>query len=130
MRGFVVLTAAAVLLSMPVSAKGLGRSWVGEMRQIEENAETKYPMALTLTANGAKGTATYPTLNCRGKWTKVAQKNGYVVYTETVTNKNGATCVNGMVTVKIDQGKVVLGWFGAFDGAPIVSTAVLAPPAK
>ena len=124
-----VLTSAFVLsLTGPALAgsPGLSGSWTGDMRQIETTSETTYPMTLSFSGKGA--TADYPTLNCSGKWTKVAQKNGYVVYAETATNRNGATCVDGIVSVKIDQDKVVLGWFGAFDGAPIVSTAVLAKP--
>ncbi len=119
------LCGAALAGGAPPSLTG---SWAGEMRQIEAKAETSYPMTLSFVGKGA--TADYPTLNCSGKWTRLTQKNGYVVYTETVTNKDGATCVDGIVTVKIDQGNVVLGWFGAFDGAPIVSTAVLSKPAK
>ena len=128
-----VLTSAVALSLAGVAVAGsappsLSGSWAGDMRQIEAKAETSYPMTLTFAGKGA--TAEYPTLNCSGKWTKVAQKNGYVVYAETVKNKDGAGCVDGIVTVKIDQGKVVLGWFGAFDGEPIVSTAVLSKPAK
>lgn len=119
------LAGVAVAGSAPPSLSG---SWAGEMRQIEANAEVSYPMTLTFSDTGA--TVNYPTLNCSGKWTRVAEEMGYVVYTETVTNKDGATCVDGIVTVKVDQGKVVLGWFGAFDGAPIVSTAALSKSSK
>ena len=128
----VLMSVLALSLAGPAVAGSVGPSlsgsWAGEMRQIEAKSETSYPMTLTFSGKGA--TSDYPTLNCSGKWTKVAQKNGYVVYAETVTNKNGATCVDGVVTVKIDRDKVVLGWFGAFDGEPIVSTAVLSKPAK
>jgi hypothetical protein len=98
------------------------------MRQVETNAEATYPMTLSFSGKTAK--SDYPTLNCSGTWTRVAQKNGYVVYAETVTNKKGATCVDGMVVVTVDRGKVVLGWFGSFDGEPSVATAVLSKASK
>jgi hypothetical protein len=127
---FVVGAAVALLVAGPVAAgsPGLGGSWAGEMRQIEVKNEISYPMTLSFAGKGA--TATYPTLNCSGTWTRVTQKNGYVVYTEKARNQKGAACVDGMVMVTIDQGKVVLAWFAAFDGAPIVSTAVLSKAAK
>jgi hypothetical protein len=107
---------------------GLTGSWAGEMRQVETNAEATYPM--TLSFAGQNAASNYPTLNCSGTWTKVAEKNGYVIYAETVTNKKGATCIDGMVTVTIDQGKVVLGWFAAFGGEPSMATAVLSRAAN
>ena len=60
----------------------------------------------------------------------MAQKNGYTVYWEKVANQKGATCIDGIVTVTINEGNVVLAWFAAYDGAPTVSTAVLAKAAK
>jgi hypothetical protein len=107
---------------------GLAGSWAGEMRQVEANAETTYPMTISFGAKTA--TSDYPTLNCSGTWTKVAEKDGYVIYAETVTNKKGATCIDGMVMVTIDQGKVVLGWFAAYGGAPSMATAVLSKAAN
>jgi hypothetical protein len=102
---------------------GLSGSWAGEMRQIEVSAETTYPM--TLTIKGKFAQANYPALNCRGAWAKVAEKNGYVVYAETVTNQEGANCIDGMVMVTADKGQVFLGWFAADAGEPIVAVAVL-----
>jgi hypothetical protein len=124
---------AAFALTMTCGAAiaapaGLTGSWAGEMRQVEANAETSYPMTISFGAKTA--TSDYPTLNCSGTWTKVAAKNGYVIYAEKVTNKKGATCIDGMVTVTIDQGKVVLGWFAAFGGEPSMATAVLSKAAK
>ena len=107
---------------------GLTGSWAGEMRQVEANAETTYPMTLSFGARTV--TSDYPTLNCSGTWTKVAEKDGYVIYAETVTNGKGATCIDGMVMVTIDQGKIVLGWFAAFGGAQSMATAVLSKAAK
>jgi hypothetical protein len=126
------LTAAVALtISGSVAVAGsaaLADSWAGEMRQVEANVETTYPMTLSF---GAKTvTADYPTLNCSGTWTKVAESGGYVIYAEKVTNKKGATCIDGMVMVTIDQGKVVLGWFAAYDGAPSMATAVLSRAAN
>ncbi|NOT41086.1 MAG: hypothetical protein HOP13_11390 [Alphaproteobacteria bacterium] len=107
---------------------GMNGSWGGEMRQIEVSTELKYPM--TLTIKGKVAEADYPTLNCRGSWTRVAEKNGYVIYAEKVTNKKGASCIDGMVMVTLDQGKVFLGWFAADAGEPIVAMAALSKAAR
>jgi hypothetical protein len=109
-------------------APGMSGVWAGNMRQIEVDTEATYPMRLTFA--GKSAVADYPTLNCSGIWTKVTEKNGYAIYTEEAANRDGATCVDGMVMVTIDQGKVFVGWFAAFDGAPTVSTAVLSKAAK
>ena len=102
---------------------GINGSWSGEMRQIEVNAEAKYPMTLTLAGSG--GTTNYPTLNCSGSWTKIATRSGYAIYEEKVTNTKGATCIDGMVMVKLDSGKLILGWFAAYAGAPSLAAASL-----
>ena len=102
---------------------GMNGSWSGEMRQIEMSAETTYPMTLTIMGEGAE--SNYPALNCSGTWTRVAEKNGYVIYAETVRNQEGASCIDGMVMVTLYKGKVFLGWFAADAGEPIVAMAVL-----
>lgn len=131
MRGYFVMR-IAVIAVMSASAlcgvaaagsAGLNGSWAGDMRQIEMAAETTYPM--TLTIKGKSAVATYPTLNCRGAWSEVARKNGYVIFAETVTNEDGANCIDGIVTVKADNGKVILGWFAADAEGPIVAMASL-----
>jgi hypothetical protein len=101
----------------------LSGSWAGEMRQIEVNAEDKYPMTLTLSAAG--GMSNYPTLNCSGTWTKIGARSGYTIYEEKITNTKGATCIDGMVMVKLDGGKLILGWFAAYAGAPSLAAATL-----
>lgn len=98
-------------------------SWSGEMRQIETTAETTYPM--TLAIKGKTAEANYPTLNCSGTWTKVAEKEGYVIYAESVTNQKDANCIDGIVTVTASNGQVLLGWFGADTWGPIVAMAAL-----
>jgi len=129
MRAVLMFGVAVVVCAAASAGQArLNGSWTGEMRQIETAAEAKYPV--TLTFAGKRATATYPTLNCSGTWTKVADKDGYVIYTEKVTNTKGATCIDGMVMVTIDQGKVVLGWFAAYGGEPSVATAVLSKAAK
>lgn len=126
------LAVAVVALSASgaavAGAPGFSGVWGGEMRQIEVDTEATYPMRLTFAGKGA--VADYPTLNCSGIWTKVAEKNGYVIYAEEAANRGNATCVDGMVFVTIDKGKVFIGWFAAFDGAPTVSTAVLSKASK
>lgn len=129
MRAFAV--AVVALTASGAAAAGVPAMtgvWTGEMRQIEVDTEATYPM--TLTFAGKSAVADYPTLNCSGIWTKVTERNGYVIYAEEAANRDGATCVDGMVMVTIDKGKVFVGWFAAYDGAPTVSTAVLSKAAK
>jgi hypothetical protein len=130
MRMFLTATVALTISGGAAVAApaGLTGSWAGEMRQVETKAEANYPMTVSFEAKTA--TSDYPTLNCSGMWTKVAEKDGYVIYAETVTNKKGATCIDGLVMVTIDQGKVVLGWFAAYGGEPSMATAALSKAAK
>ena len=123
MRIALVVATLAFCGTASAGPVGLSGSWSGEMRQIETSAETTYPM--TLTIKGKTAEANYPTLNCRGTWTKVAEKHGYVIYAETVTNEEGASCIDGMVTVTARNGNVLLGWFGADALGPIVAMAAL-----
>jgi hypothetical protein len=123
MRIGLVVAASVFCGAANAGPVGLTGSWAGEMRQIEVSAETTYPMMLTI--KGKVAEANYPTLNCSGTWTKVAEKNGYVIYAETVTNQEGAGCIDGMVTVTSNNGQVFLGWFGADAWGPIVAMAVL-----
>ena len=120
---------AALLVCGTASAGGapggVVGSWSGDLRQIDPTAETKYPMTLSITAKGAKGSSAYPSLKCKGTWTRLAQRDGYSIYREKVTNEPGASCVDGIVTVKNDGGKLILGWFGAYEGEPYVAAAAL-----
>ena len=130
MRSFALAALAALVLS-PAALAGAPPSasrWSGEMRQIEVNAEAKYPMTLTL--SGKKGTATYPTLNCSGTWTRIAVKDGYQIYQEKVTNQKGATCIDGIAMVRLDGDKLILGWFAADQGEPFLAEAMLSREAK
>ena len=130
MRNAIFALGALAVFAGSASAgpAGLAGSWSGEMRQIETNTEATYPMTLTFSGKGAL--ADYPTLNCSGLWSKVTETNGYAVYAEKAVNRNGATCVDGIVMVSLHQGRVFLGWFAAFDGAPTVATAVLSKAAE
>ncbi len=123
---------AAVVLSTTSALAGgasVSGSWTGEMRQIDPTQESSYPMTLSL--NGAKGTSSYPTLNCGGSWSRIGvTKEGYAIFNETVANEPGASCIDGVVIVYPYAGKLVLGWFAAFEGAPSLASAVLAKDAK
>ena len=99
------------------------------MRQIDPDQETRYPMTLVL--KGTTGATSYPTLQCSGALTKVAEtKSGYTIYQEKITNEPDGSCVDGIVTVTTDAGNVVVGWFATFEGAPTVATAVLSKGAE
>jgi hypothetical protein len=105
----------------PASING---AWTGEMRQVDADRETRYPLMLSL--KGAKGTTTYPTLKCGGTLSRVGTtKSGYVIFQETVKNDPGGSCIDGIVMVTTDAGKLVLGWYAAFEGAPSLASAVL-----
>ena len=129
MRSFAYLSFAALVAGSlsaqagdaPASVNG---SWTGEMRQIDADRESRYPMMLIL--KGAKGATAYPTLKCAGTLSRIATtKSGYVIFQETIKNEPGGTCIDGIVTVTTDAGKLVLGWYAAFEGAPSLASAVL-----
>lgn len=132
MRSFAFLLLSAAAAAVPASAGStvaLNGSWSGEMRQVDTDRESKYPMLLTL--KGKTGTTTYPTLKCAGTLTKISDtKAGYTIYQETIKNEPGATCIEGIVVVAGDAGKVILGWYAAFEGAPALASAVLAKDAE
>jgi hypothetical protein len=129
MRLFAWLSLAALIAGSaavqagdaPASVNG---AWTGEMRQIDVDRESRYPMMLSL--KGAKGTSAYPTLKCAGTLSRIGTtKTGYVIYQETIKNEPGGTCIDGVVLVTTDAGKLVLGWYAAFQGAPALASAVL-----
>lgn len=128
MRSFALLSLAAVAFgAVPAHAAGaasvLGQ-WSGEMRQIDVDRESRYPM--TVTIKGKTGTTSYPSLKCAGSLTKIGEtKGGYVLYQETIKNEPGGTCIDGVVMVTTDAGKLVLGWYAAFEGQPSLASAVL-----
>lgn len=123
---------AAVVLSTTSALAGgasVSGNWSGEMRQIDPTQESSYPMTLTIT--GAKGKSSYPTLNCAGTWTRIGEtKEGYAIFKETAVNEPNASCIDGVVIVYPDAGKLVLGWFASFEGTPSLASAVLAKDAK
>jgi hypothetical protein len=127
MRSFAVLTLALVAGTVTAhagDAASVAGSWGGEMRQVDVDRETRYPMTLTL--KGTSGTTSYPTLKCGGTLAKVGETNsGYAIYQETIKNEPGATCIDGVVLVTTDGGKLILGWYAAFQGAPALASAVL-----
>ncbi len=104
-------------------------TWYGSMRQVGVEGEESYPMTLTLTETG--GTTDYPKLGCGGELERLGTASGgYVIYKETITRgafgkgkENG--CVDGVVIVHADDNQIVLGWFGAFDGEPMLASARL-----
>lgn len=134
MRSFAYLSLAALIAGSQSAQAGevavsVNGAWSGEMRQIDEDRETRYPMLLTL--NGAKGATTYPTLKCGGTLARLGtSKSGYVIFQETVKNDPGGNCIDGVVMVSTDAGKLLLGWYGTFEGAPSLASAVLDKDAK
>lgn len=126
--GFAAMSIMPTLAAVSAPKSG---TWSGEMRQIDPDRDTNYPMTLTLSAKGKKAKVAYPTLKCTGALTKVADvKAGYAVYYETVTNEPGGNCIDGVVTITEDAGKLVLGWFATYGGGPSLASAVLERTAK
>jgi hypothetical protein len=123
----VSIVTAAVAFASPVLAGSspISGNWSGDMRQIDIDRESKYPMTLTLQGN--KGTSSYPTLKCGGVWSRIGEtKEGYTIFKEKVINEPGGTCIDGIAVVHAYAGKLVLGMFNAYEGAPGLASAVLA----
>jgi hypothetical protein len=120
------------LVAISSAAQGGGQvvgSWAGEMRQVDVDRESKY--AMTLTLKGATGASSYPTLQCGGEWTRVGEtKDGYAIYHEKIVNEPGGTCIDGVFIARADGGKLIIGWFGVYEGAPSLASAVLSRAAK
>ena len=113
-------------LPPPDPAEG---TWYGSMRQVNVDGEESYPMTLTLTETG--GTTDYPKLSCGGELQRLGTASGgYVVYKEAITrgafeSGSGNGCVDGVVIIHAEGEKLVLGWFGAIDGEPMLAAARL-----
>lgn len=124
---------AALALCFPAhSIAGDGGSldgaWVGQMHQIDTEERTSYPIELTVKGDAAE--TRYRTLSCGGVLNWVADRDGYSVFKEKITS--GALtparergCIDGMVTIKPEGNRLVLGWFGVFEGLPTVAYATL-----
>jgi hypothetical protein len=104
-------------------------TWYGSMRQVDVDGERSYPMTLTLNAD--HGTTDYPKLNCGGELERVGSASGgYLIYKETITRgafkkTKGEGCVDGVVTLHTEGDQMLVGWFGAFDGQPMLASASL-----
>jgi len=96
------------------SADMLG-TWKGEAAQ---NAGTSgYTVILTLTESGA--VSEYPQLNCGGILTRVGSADGYVFYSEKITEggqNSGGSCIDGTVTIAPAGGRLAWGWIGSYGG--------------
>ena len=104
-------------------------TWYGSMRQVNADGEASYPMTLVLTESG--GTSDYPKLGCGGELERLGTASGgYVIYKETITRGafdkgKGDGCVDGVVVLHVEGIALLLGWFGAIDGEPMLASARL-----
>lgn len=104
-------------------------TWYGSMRQVNSEGEERYPMTLVLSEHG--GATDYPKLRCGGELERLGSASGgYVIYKETITRgafdkRKGDGCVDGVVIIHAENDALVLGWFGAFDGEPMLASARL-----
>ena len=131
MRTIVVVACLFVATHQLAWAGGANLSgrWAGEMRQVDPDQESRYSMTLDL--KGPGGQTSYPSLKCGGSLEKIADAaGGYVIFREKITY--GALtsdvergCIDGLLIVTQRDGKLVLGWFAAFDGLPSLASAVL-----
>ena len=89
------------------------------------DGEESYPMSLRLTEDG--GRTDYPKLHCGGELERVGSASGgYVIYKETITRRDQeGACVDGVIVIHVERDDLVLGWFGAFDGEPLLASARL-----
>lgn len=102
--------------------------WSGNMRQIDVKTEKSYPMTVTL--SGTSGLSEYPTLSCDGRWNRIGESFGHVIYSETITHgrfdeKLGTGCIDGIVIVQRTGTTLTLGWYITFAGQPSAATAIL-----
>lgn len=99
------------------------------MRQIEVTAEKTYP--ITLRFKGVTGFSDYPELSCGGTWKRISQApGGYSIYHETITrgreeHDGRGGCLDGIVVMSKKGNQIVLGWFAALDGEPMLASATL-----
>lgn len=131
MRLFASIAAVAVFAASPAFAASpsLTGNWSGDMRQIDKSQEKTYPMVLGF--SGKKVTTSYPSLKCGGTLSKIAESKGvYTIYKETIKNDEGGACIDGLVIVQPDNGKLILGWFAAYEGEPTLASAILQKEAK
>ena len=104
-------------------------TWYGSMRQVDVGQESSYPMTLMLSENG--GSTDYPKLKCGGELKLLGPASGgYVVYKETITRGvfdagKDTGCVDGVVVIHAEGNNLLLGWFGAFNGEPMLASARL-----
>jgi hypothetical protein len=107
--------------------------WSGTMRQIDAKNEKSYPMTVTL--SGTTGISEYSSLSCGGRWTRIGEAFGHVIYSETITHgrydeNRGGGCIDGIVIVQRDTDALTLGWYITFSGQPSAATAILKPAAQ
>ncbi len=131
MRFIVIGVSLVVSLTQSAWAgnANLSGHWTGEMRQVDPDQESRYAMALSLKGSG--GTTSYPSLKCGGSLEKIGDAaGGYVIFREKITYGGLGSdvergCIDGLLIVTQRDGKLVLGWFAAFDGLPSLASAVL-----
>lgn len=134
MRSFafrsVLAAAVAVCFAEPSFAGDVGfdGAWAGQMRQIDTEEQTRYPMELNV--KGDRLETRYRTLSCGGVLEKIADHDSYSIYREKITtgaikpsDTNG--CIDGIVTLRPHNGNLIVGWFGVFEGLPTVAYATL-----
>lgn len=104
-------------------------TWYGQMRQVNVDGEESYPVVLRLNESG--GHSDYPNLKCGGELDRLGTAGGgYTVYKETITrggvdDGKSSACVDGVIVIHVEGDQLVLGWFGAFDGEPVLASARL-----
>jgi hypothetical protein len=118
------------LFLLPPLAVAVGQSppavlgtWTGTVAQNKAG----YSVAMTISASASE--TEYPELKCAGNLARVGAANGYVFFTETITHggkNSGGGCIDGTITAAPAAGKVVCGWFGAYNGETFVARETLA----
>lgn len=98
---------AAASVAVLAQSGSMNGTWAGRAAQNE--GSSGYSVVLELTAGG--GSSHYPELKCSGRLTRAGTANGYVFFSETITEGRDQ-CIDGTVTLKITGKTLAWGWVG------------------
>lgn len=94
-------------------ARSIDGEWGGSGHQspVGSSGQSEYPIVMTISGNS--GTTEYPSLGCSGALRKIAGGNVSAQFSETVTR--GRNCINGTITVNLQNSRLAFTWTGSDD---------------
>ena len=131
-RAFALAAVASLAsVSMLAADDSINGAWAGKMFQSDSSGEIDYKMVLQIEEEG--GETLYPDLDCGGVLLRVAEVNGYTIFSETITTgrvdaDSGEGCIDGLLIVQPHGGELLVEWAGNYDGLAYVAHATLARP--